>query len=124
MQVAGLEAGLAVERAMEQRVLVRPGDDVAELAQLHLAQSLTRHGLQDGVPVADRVHRGGHFSEHRGRCGMLPSPQTRRRRASRLRVPACADASLPTVGTCLLYTSDAADDLTRVDLGGRRIIKK
>src|SRR5665811_2542741 len=22
-------------------------------------------------------------------------------------------------GTCLLYTSDAADDLTRVDLGGR-----
>src|SRR5665811_2583531 len=26
------------------------------------------------------------------------------------------------LGTCLLYTSDAADDLTRVDLGGRRII--
>src|SRR5665811_2605694 len=26
--------------------------------------------------------------------------------------------------TCLLYTSDAADDLTRVDLGGRRILKK
>src|SRR5665811_2599039 len=26
--------------------------------------------------------------------------------------------------TCLLYTSDAADDLTRVDLGGRRIIIK
>src|SRR5665811_2235867 len=25
--------------------------------------------------------------------------------------------------TCLLYTSDAADDLTRVALGGRRIIK-
>src|SRR5665811_2618617 len=28
------------------------------------------------------------------------------------------------VFSCLLYTSDAADDLTRVDLGGRRIIKK
>src|SRR5665254_12857 len=26
-------------------------------------------------------------------------------------------------GICLLYTSDAADDLTRVDLGGRRIIQ-
>src|SRR5665811_2530367 len=26
--------------------------------------------------------------------------------------------------SCLLYTSDAADDLTRVDLGGRRILKK
>ena len=25
---------------------------------------------------------------------------------------------------CLLYTSDAADELTSVDLGGRRIIKK
>ena len=27
-------------------------------------------------------------------------------------------------GDCLLYTSDAADDVHRVDLGGRRIIKK
>ena len=28
------------------------------------------------------------------------------------------------IHTCLLYTSDAADDLLCVDLGGRRIIKK
>ena len=28
------------------------------------------------------------------------------------------------VDACLLYTSDAADDLLCVDLGGRRIIKK
>ena len=28
------------------------------------------------------------------------------------------------VEACLLYTSDAADDLPCVDLGGRRIIKK
>ncbi|GAB5758237.1 hypothetical protein JMUB7514_27800 [Staphylococcus aureus] len=28
------------------------------------------------------------------------------------------------IGICLLYTSDAADDSLRVDLGGRRIIKK
>ncbi|GAB5864922.1 hypothetical protein JMUB7529_28560 [Staphylococcus aureus] len=27
-------------------------------------------------------------------------------------------------GTCLLYTSDAADEGLGVDLGGRRIIKK
>ena len=26
--------------------------------------------------------------------------------------------------SCLLYTSDAADDLLCVDLGGRRMIKK
>ena len=32
---------------------------------------------------------------------------------------------LISIGTiCLLYTSDAADDKARVDLGGRRIIKK
>ncbi len=31
--------------------------------------------------------------------------------------------ALPPVG-CLLYTSDAADDLIGVDLGGRRIIKQ
>ena len=28
------------------------------------------------------------------------------------------------INDCLLYTSDAADDLLCVDLGGRRIIKK
>ena len=31
---------------------------------------------------------------------------------------------LTPVYNCLLYTSDAADDSLRVDLGGRRIIKK
>src|SRR5450756_3112794 len=32
--------------------------------------------------------------------------------------------SIGSVTICLLYTSDAADDLLCVDLGGRRIIKK
>src|SRR5428012_25435 len=37
----------------------------------------------------------------------------------------CRDAILENCGyLCLLYTSDAADDLLCVDLGGRRIIKK
>ena len=31
---------------------------------------------------------------------------------------------LPTSSSCLLYTSDAADERSSVDLGGRRIIKK
>ena len=30
----------------------------------------------------------------------------------------------PTRGGCLLYTSDAADERSSVDLGGRRIIKQ
>ena len=33
----------------------------------------------------------------------------------------CAGADME---TCLLYTSDAADERSSVDLGGRRIIKK
>ena len=38
---------------------------------------------------------------------------------------AFAQASgLVTGTTCLLYTSDAADERSSVDLGGRRIIKK
>ena len=32
--------------------------------------------------------------------------------------------SLMLYGSCLLYTSDAADERSSVDLGGRRIIKK
>src|SRR5450756_1457047 len=34
-----------------------------------------------------------------------------------------SDQASPAISTCLLYTSDAADDLLCVDLGGRRIIK-
>ena len=34
------------------------------------------------------------------------------------------DRNMQMDGTCLLYTSDAADERSSVDLGGRRIIKK
>ena len=48
-----------------------------------------------------------------------------RREASTLENTAAASTTSrnPAKG-CLLYTSDAADDLLCVDLGGRRIIKK
>ena len=42
----------------------------------------------------------------------------------RIGVMAVAMVLLALTGACLLYTSDAADDLLCVDLGGRRIIKK
>src|SRR5450756_2481445 len=52
-------------------------------------------------------------------------------RCRRLNLPLMANYNQSTHGTnftvsieCLLYTSDAADDLLCVDLGGRRIIKK
>src|SRR5450756_2002397 len=39
-----------------------------------------------------------------------------------LRFSSVADARRQGISACLLYTSDAADDLLCVDLGGRRII--
>ena len=36
----------------------------------------------------------------------------------------CGTVGHGEVYTCLLYTSDAADERSSVDLGGRRIIKK
>ena len=45
-----------------------------------------------------------------------------------IRCKSYADASFTPVAAavypCLLYTSDAADERSSVDLGGRRIIKK
>ena len=38
--------------------------------------------------------------------------------------PVLGPEELDYMDVCLLYTSDAADDLLCVDLGGRRIIKK
>ena len=42
------------------------------------------------------------------------------------RLTAAENIALPMTlsGICLLYTSDAADERSSVDLGGRRIIKK
>ena len=36
----------------------------------------------------------------------------------------CSGTIINEIKSCLLYTSDAADDLLCVDLGGRRIIEK
>ena len=48
------------------------------------------------------------------------------RRSTSVYTPESVDATTNGKGadTCLLYTSDAADDLLCVDLGGRSIIKK
>src|SRR5665811_506865 len=46
---------------------------------------------------------------------------------SRLMISSACPVIMPyheLLDNCLLYTSDAADDLTRVALGGRRMIKK
>ena len=54
-----------------------------------------------------------------------PTTWSQTRYATRLRyTPKECNYTVIPFWVCLLYTSDAADDLTRVDLGGRRIIKK
>eukprot|EP00657_Telonema_sp_P-1_P000756 TRINITY_DN1147_c0_g2_i6.p1 TRINITY_DN1147_c0_g2~~TRINITY_DN1147_c0_g2_i6.p1 ORF type:complete len:217 (+),score=41.89 TRINITY_DN1147_c0_g2_i6:158-808(+) len=67
-----------------------------------------------------RFHRNYASVTAFGFCEPQASVKTKRMRQNRRRhhIPVlCVD-------TCLLYTSDAADDLLCVDLGGRRIIKK
>src|SRR5450756_3120309 len=44
--------------------------------------------------------------------------------ASIIHLPVAIQCNTMQLYACLLYTSDAADDLLCVDLGGRRIIKK
>ena len=49
------------------------------------------------------------------------------RRTDRAHAARCHDARVSEsdgIHVCLLYTSDAADERSSVDLGGRRIIKK
>ena len=53
------------------------------------------------------------------RCRKLPTPDPF---ASSVSIELEKHRPIPV--DCLLYTSDAADDLPCVDLGGRRIIKK
>src|SRR5680860_1874245 len=60
------------------------------------------------------------------RPGRQPSPQATLPYVSRRphSLPHSCVGRARNPETCLLYTSDAADDLLCVDLGGRRIIKK
>src|SRR5665811_2186156 len=65
----------------------------------------------------------------RSRCRVpLPIPRRRHWVNRDHRIPSSdqrPDEQTPiSLSSCLLYTSDAADDLTRVDVGGRRNSKK
>ena len=80
-----------------------------------------RQDSPDRVPVARRVYPGEvavHFQEHLLRSLHLFGRRVLRHRGQH--EPLFRREIRP----CLLYTSDAADDLLCVDLGGRRIIKK
>ena len=67
-------------------------------------------GSEMCIRDSDAALRGVHDAQRRGRAGT----------ADQREPPGRADRD----GGCLLYTSDAADERSRVDIGGRRIIKK
>ena len=77
-------------------------------------------GIRDLVRsrgLGDVYKRQGRGRPRRRRRRHLLPPEVDKGRTEMLVV---FDANLP----CLLYTSDAADERSSVDLGGRRIIKK
>src|SRR5450756_1110356 len=54
----------------------------------------------------------------------VPGGRSMRRKSGLPQSTSPRNCSMARPSICLLYTSDAADDLLCVDLGGRRIIKK
>ena len=79
---------------------------------------------EDGIRDAQESRGLGDVYKRQPRAGLA---------AARRGEPRCAhghfrrsvgDPDHRRARACLLYTSDAADDLLCVDLGGRRIIKK
>ena len=79
---------------------------------------------EDGIRDAQEsrglgdVYKRQHTSSARSAKARISAANTRELRLNR------QPMSTAQARICLLYTSDAADDLLCVDLGGRRIIKK
>ena len=97
---------------------------VADVTRLFICFCFFFFQAEDGIRDAQESRGLGDVYKRQGvscaKCwwaSVNPRPSPR----------AWANTSLRSVGRCrycLLYTSDAADDLLCVDLGGRRIIKK
>ena len=68
-----------------------------------------------------RVGSGGVIRGHLG--GLVCAPRSHGHGAHHLPL-VVHDERIARSGPCLLYTSDAADERSSVDLGGRRILKK
>ena len=91
--------------------------------------SAVRRGAPETFIIADMPYLSYHLSEEQTRKnaadliikGKADAVKLEGGYPSRIdAIKAIVDMEIP----CLLYTSDAADDLLCVDLGGRRIIKK
>ena len=96
---------------MNVRALV--GDDEGPLELAHVLGVDPEVGLKRNVDL----HALGHVDER-------PTRPDRRVERGELVVASRDDGREVLLEDCLLYTSDAADERSSVDLGGRRIIKK
>src|SRR5450756_2669064 len=85
---------------------VKPGDHVIPLYTPECRQCKSCLSLKTNLCTAIRATQGN---------GVMPDGTSRF---------SCDGAPIMHYMGCLLYTSDAADDLLCVDLGGRRIIKQ
>src|SRR5450756_2057362 len=122
MTLAGTSTTFRVPREPAwRRPLPRPRDIASSAIPLSSSAS-ARAASQTRRPPRKRRKRGHARSPRRGaREGNDIAKQIAllvHRPGSQGRLPDALSI------TCLLYTSDAADDLLCVDLGGRRIIKK
>src|SRR5665811_1280282 len=80
-------------------------------------QSDEEHAVFDqlGLPFITNIRTSPSPASCRNSYGSRRSATSPRRRIGDRLTPV-----MYPISACLLYTSDAADDLTRVDLGGRR----
>mgnify|MGYP003378374756 CR=1 FL=1 len=100
--------------------VVRSGESLGLIAQRNSVsiQDLRRWNHLHG----DRIRAGQRLLLHHE---VVPEPVTTTKEPDEAKaVPASPGATEYIYHTCLLYTSDAADERSSVDLGGRRIIKK
>src|SRR5665213_2647766 len=102
-------AGTSTAARTDRLVARRPGSRPAHQMR---SERCAPGGDPPGVGTDGSVSTGRRYQGTRAdRAPMLPGGSA-------------ASAWRPMSSACLLYTSDAADDLLCVDLGGRRIIKK
>src|SRR5680860_473006 len=123
------------DRASDARLVVRPLPEGPVTTNDPRTSNVSGDSLVDPTPSTGRPSTSHGRVSIRTRSVRLPIGGASLTPASRKASPN-ADTARDCVATsdvpprtahcisCLLYTSDAADDLLCVDLGGRRIIKK
>ena len=79
---------------------------------------------EDGIRDLVRSRGLGDVYKRQGRRSCRNLAKRHWQGNCQVRIPGPASSEGSHVRGCLLYTSDAADERSSVDLGGRRIIKK